>query len=87
MPAALMRTTDNVTGTTNMTAISDQPDIHIRAVPRRVMIRCPLTDEPVDTGHEPASAPTIRREVQLLVDCTECGQDHMWRMEDAFLGP
>jgi hypothetical protein len=51
------------------------------------MIRCPLTDVPVDTGYEPAAAPTIRREAQVLIDCMECGQDHAWHMGDAFLRP
>jgi hypothetical protein len=51
---------------------------------RRVMILCPLTGRSVDTGFELAT-PAIGPEPQLLVDCTECGQDHEWLVEDAFL--
>jgi hypothetical protein len=69
-----------------MAAIADEEGVHIRMVPLRVMIRCPSTEVPVDTGYEPAAVATIR-EAQVLANCTECGQDHTWRTEKAFLGP
>jgi hypothetical protein len=51
---------------------------------RRLTIRCPVTGTPADTGYELSSIPTVSAR-NLLVDCTECGQDHLWQVEDAFL--
>jgi hypothetical protein len=70
-----------------MDAIADEPAVRIRTVPRRVMVRCPSTEVPVNTGYEPAAIANIQREPQMLADCAECGQDHTWCIEDAFLGP
>ena len=71
-----------------MAAIADdEQGVHIRMVARRVMVRCPTTDMPVDTGYEPAAAAKIGRDAQVLARCTECGQGHAWRIEDTFLGP
>jgi hypothetical protein len=39
----------------------------------------------VDTGYELRAISTFGRGPQVLVDCLECGQDHPWRIEDAFL--
>jgi hypothetical protein len=52
-------------------------------VPRRLMIVCPQTGAGVSTGYEliPIRAVTLPRR---LVGCTECGQDHTWRIKDAF---
>jgi hypothetical protein len=55
---------------------------------RRLMIRCPVTGLPTDTGLEQSSFPEgPGGEDQLLVDCLECGQDHPWSMADAFAEP
>ena len=51
---------------------------------RRLMVRCPHTQVPVDTGYEVTAIPTIGRDAQMLIDCIECGQDHTWRIEEAF---
>ena len=51
---------------------------------RRLLIRCPVTGVATDTGFELASLPSGQAEV-WLVDCLECGQDHPWRVADAFL--
>lgn len=52
---------------------------------RRLMIQCPSTGLPTDTGFELTEIPRLARTRQVLVDCLECGQDHEWRLEDAFL--
>ena len=55
-----------------------------RMLLRRLMIRCPVTGTPTDTGFELSSVPAVASR-NLLVDCTECGQDHAWQIESAFL--
>ncbi len=52
---------------------------------RRLMVSCPVTDGPVDTGFELSTLPAAGKGPHRLVDCTECGQEHMWTIEDAFL--
>lgn len=49
------------------------------------MIVCPTSGRASDTGFEMAELPGMRGSAQLLVDCLECGQDHAWQVEDAFL--
>ena len=49
------------------------------------MILCPVTGTPVDTGAELVAAQSIGPGGDILVDCIECGQDHLWQLEDAFL--
>ena len=56
-----------------------------RVLLRRLMIRCPEAGHPTDTGFELSSMPPLMHAEQLLVDCLEYGQDHAWRIEDAFL--
>jgi hypothetical protein len=55
-----------------------------RAAALRLMIACPHTGNPVDTGYEPPDIPAVAIP-HMLVDCLECGQDHRWRIEDAFV--
>ena len=55
-----------------------------RATTQRLMIACPHTGNPVDTGYEPPDIPAVALP-HLLVDCLECGQDHRWRIEDSFV--
>ena len=57
---------------------------HIRIAPRRVMIRCPLAEVAVDTGYSPKTV-AIQPATRVLEACPACGQDHAWRIEDAFL--
>lgn len=52
---------------------------------RRLMIRCPETGLPADTGFQLSEIPALGSQQQMLVDCLECGQDHPWQLEDAFL--
>jgi hypothetical protein len=52
---------------------------------RRLMIVCPRTGVPVDTGHELAEIGALAPQLQDLVDCTECGERHGWTLTDAFL--
>ena len=42
---------------------------------RRLMIVCPTTGRPADTGFELSSVPVVSARPQMLVDCLECGQD------------
>jgi hypothetical protein len=51
----------------------------------RLLITCPVTGWPADTGFELSAAPTLSSGEHLLVDCLECGQDHRWTIEDTFL--
>ena len=53
-----------------------------RRLLRRLMIVCPETGIPADTGREVTSIPHLVG-IQWLVDCLECGQDHAWQLEDA----
>ena len=52
---------------------------------RRLMIRCPVTGLPADTGFDPTGSRMDGHSPRLLVDCQECGQDHEWRLEGAFV--
>lgn len=52
---------------------------------RRLMITCPTTGLATDTGFELSDVPTVNRGQQWLVDCLECGQDHTWQLDEAFL--
>lgn len=52
---------------------------------RRLAIRCPKTGLPADTGFELSQVPGLAPQRQILVDCLECGQDHPWQLEDAFV--
>jgi len=49
---------------------------------RRLLITCPATGLPTDTGFELSAVPSVSRARQLLVDCLECGQDHEWSLDD-----
>lgn len=63
-------------------------DAEVRRGPRlvrRLLIRCPVTGTSADTGFELHAFAELRRRSQLLVDCLECGQDHEWTVDDAFV--
>ena len=66
-------------------AHSTKPRARQRALLRRLMIVCPTTGHPADTGFELAGVPKVSARQQILVDCLECGQDHEWSIENAFL--
>lgn len=56
-----------------------------RPVPQsRVAVRCPDTGFAVFTGLGLSAVPRVEG-LQVLTDCMACGQDHAWRIEDAFL--
>ena len=55
-----------------------------RRLLRRLMIACPETGRPADTGFELSALPRIAGSRQVLVDCLECGQDHEWQVEEVF---
>ena len=51
-----------------------------------VMIRCPKTGEAVPTGI--AMEPDSWRSTQMSdnrIQCSSCGEVHVWQKEDAFL--
>jgi hypothetical protein len=66
-------------------AHSAEPRARQRTLLRRLMIMCPATGHPADTGFELSGVPAASARQQVLVDCLECGQDHEWSIEDAFL--
>ncbi len=49
---------------------------------RRLLITCPATGLPTDTGFGLSAVPSVAGARQLLVDCLECGQDHEWSLDD-----
>jgi hypothetical protein len=49
------------------------------------MIHCPESGVSTDTGFELSSVPTIGRARQFLAECMECGDDHAWQIDEAFL--
>jgi hypothetical protein len=51
----------------------------------RVMIRCPVTGNPVPTGMNVTSLDGVTMRDNVLGNCPECGRDHVWSGEDAFL--
>jgi hypothetical protein len=56
-----------------------------RPVPQsRVAVRCPDTGFAVFTGLGLSAVPSVNGS-QVLTECMACGQDHAWRIEDAFL--
>lgn len=55
------------------------------ALLRRLMIVCPTTGLATDTGFELSAVPSVGARHQMLVDCIECGQDHPWHIDDAFM--
>ena len=54
----------------------------------QVMIRCPSSGDLVPTGIEVTSLQKLDRAEYLLIDCLECGRDHLWEPSEATLaGP
>jgi hypothetical protein len=70
--------------TTHIERDSTRPE-SARLLLRRLLITCPVTGLPTDTGFELSAVPQVSRTRQVLVDCLECGQDHAWGIEDAVL--
>ena len=66
-------------------ALSAEPRARSRTLLRRLMIVCPTTGSAADTGFELLGVPKASARQQILMDCLECGQDHPWRIDDAFL--
>ena len=62
------------------------------AVMARVLIRCPVTRAPVDTGvHVDAEGfrfvSMVLASVPQTLRCPACDQEHVWKARDAFLEP
>ena len=54
----------------------------------QVMIHCPVTGDLVPTGLQATSMQKLDQAGYLLIDCLECGQDHVWEPSQASLaGP
>ncbi len=51
----------------------------------QVMIRCPVTGDLVPTGLQATSVQKLDQAAYLLIDCLECGQDHVWEPSQASL--
>jgi hypothetical protein len=56
--------------------------VHRQRLLRRLIIECPVTGRPSDTGLEVTELPSVLGSAQWLLDCLECGQDHEWRADD-----
>jgi len=84
-PVALGHLRNHTVSGTECMALVPQPTSTQRHVLlRRLAIRCPVTGLPTDTGFELTALPQLTGE-QTLIDCLECGQDHPWRVEEAYL--
>ena len=68
-----------------MNSVASTQKTAIWHLSQRLMIFCPHTGLPVDTGHELTEIGRLRPQPQTLIDCIECGQDHGWLIEDTFL--
>ena len=55
-----------------------------RTLLRILMIVCPVTGVATPSGRELSALPDVGSASQMLIDCLECGQDHEWRVDDAF---
>jgi hypothetical protein len=64
------------------TTCTDAP--YRRRVVPHLMISCPHTGNAVDTRFDATAIPSLAT-AHLLMDCVECGQDHVWRTEEAFV--
>jgi hypothetical protein len=49
------------------------------------MIFCPQTGIPIDTGHDLMELGRLGSRPQLVVGCTECGENHSWLVDDVFV--
>lgn len=49
---------------------------------RPVLINCPITEYPVDTRYR---ADSVEGFDNMVIRCPECGEDHVWGREDAWL--
>ncbi len=65
--------------------IIETPQVASRMLLRRLMVACPVNGGAVDTGFELFAVPSVGERSHRLMDCLECGQDHSWAIEDAFL--
>lgn len=63
----------------------ESPRVASRLLLHRLMVPCPVTGVPVDTGFELSAIPMVSQGPHQLVDCLECGQGYSWAIEDAFL--
>jgi hypothetical protein len=70
-----------------MKAVASTQETAGRRLSQRLMIFCPHTGIPIDTGHELTEVGRLGSRPRVLVGCTECGHDHLWVIEDVFLDP
>jgi hypothetical protein len=68
-----------------MTTVTSTHEAASWQLSQRLHIFCPYTGLPVDTGHELTEVGRLAPQPQTLIDCTECGEDHGWMIEEAFL--
>ena len=68
-----------------MTRVASTQEAASWHLAQRLMIFCPHTGLPVDTGNELSAIGRLAPRPQVLIDCIECGQDHGWLIEEAFL--
>jgi hypothetical protein len=68
-----------------MTSVASTQETARWQLSQRLMIFCTQTGVPVHTGHELIEIGALAPQPQVLIDCGECGEDHGWTIEDAFL--
>jgi hypothetical protein len=68
-----------------MNAVASTQETAGRRLSQRLMIFCRQTGIPVDTGHDFTEVARLGSNPQILVGCTECGDDHLWLIDDVFV--
>jgi hypothetical protein len=84
-PPTSLAEQDVLSGVLMMTTITSTHEATSWQLSQRLHIFCPHTGLPVDTGHELIEVDRLAPQAQMLIDCIECGEDHGWVIEDAFL--
>lgn len=71
--------------TTHTARMATATNIQQPILIRRLLIACPATEVPTDTGFELSELPSVAGSLQVLAKCLECGQDHEWGVDDIVL--
>lgn len=55
----------------------------------RIMIKCPVTGEPVFTGYEMLEESVEKWDIHdpTMGKCPQCGGEHIWQKEDTYFEP
>lgn len=51
-----------------------------------ILVKCPQTGRSVETGLRTTKASFDALSIRRVLTCPDCGRDHAWSCEEAFLG-